>query len=74
MKMKFILSVLSVLCLCAGCGTSANLAGLSAQVNVAQKGMAAGLTLAAGTNQVSVGATYSQGTNSYGVQTTIPTN
>jgi len=58
----------------AGCGTSANLAGLGVSVNVAQKGIAAGLTLNAGTNAVTVGASYSQGTNSISGSTTIPTN
>jgi hypothetical protein len=46
-----------------GCGTTANLSGLSASVNVAQKGIVAGLTLAGGTNGVTVGATYQNGTN-----------
>ncbi len=58
----------------AGCGTSANLAGLGVSVNVAQKGIAAGLTLNAGTNSVTVGGSYSQGTNSISGSTTIPTN
>jgi hypothetical protein len=56
----------------AGCGTSANLAGLGVSVNVAQKGIAAGLTLSGGTNSVTVGASYSQGTNSVAATTTIP--
>jgi hypothetical protein len=43
-------------------------------VNVAQKGIAAGLTVNAGTNAVTVGASYSQGTNSISGSTTIPTN
>jgi len=54
-------------------GTSANLAGLGVSVNVAQKGMAAGLSLQGGTNVLNVGASYSQGTNAYSVQTTVPT-
>ena len=57
----------------AGCGTTANLAGLGVSVNVAQKGIAAGLTLNAGTNAVTVGGSYSQGTNSISGSTTIPT-
>jgi len=57
----------------AGCGTSANLAGLGVSVNVAQKGIAAGLTLNAGTNAITVGGSYSQGTNSVAATTTIPT-
>ena len=57
----------------AGCGTSANLAGLGVSVNVAQKGVAAGLTLNAGTNAVTIGGSYSQGTNSISGTTTIPT-
>ncbi len=57
----------------AGCGTSANLAGLGVSVNVAQKGVAAGLTVNAGTNAITVGSSYSQGTNSYSVQASIPT-
>src|SRR5271157_39691 len=56
----------------AGCGTSANLAGLGVSVNVAQKGIAAGLTLNAGTNSVTVGGSYSQGTNCVSATTTIP--
>jgi hypothetical protein len=56
----------------AGCGTSANLAGLGVSVNVAQKGVAAGLTLNAGTNAITVGGSYSQGTNSISGATTIP--
>lgn len=57
----------------AGCGTSANLAGLGVSVNVAQKGVAAGLSLQGGTNVLNVGASYSQGTNAYSAQTSIPT-
>ena len=76
--MKSKLGFVSLCALCglllnSGCGTTANLAGLGVSVNVAQKGMAAGITLAAGTNTVAVGATYAQGTNSYGVNATIPT-
>ena len=56
----------------AGCGTSANLAGLGVSVNVAQKGVAAGLTVNAGTNAVTIGGSYSQGTNSISGSTTIP--
>jgi len=56
----------------AGCGTTANLAGLGVSVNVAQKGVAAGLTLNAGTNAITVGGSYSQGTNSISGSTTIP--
>jgi hypothetical protein len=58
----------------AGCGTSASLAGLGVSVSVAQKGIAAGLTLNAGTNAVTIGGSYSQGTNSISGSTTIPTN
>jgi hypothetical protein len=56
-----------------GCGTSANLAGLGVSVNVAQKGVAAGLTLNAGTNSLMVGGSFASGTNSVGGTVTIPT-
>ena len=68
------LTLVTVLALAAaGCGTTANLAGLGVSVNVAQKGLAAGLTLNAGTNAVTIGGSYSQGTNSISGSTTIPT-
>jgi len=67
------LTLLTALALAtAGCGTTANLAGLGVSVNVAQKGIAAGLTVSAGTNSVTVGGSYSQGTNSISGSTTIP--
>lgn len=61
------------LVLTGGCGTSANLAGLSASINVAQRGQVAGLTVSAGTNSITVGGNYSQGTNSYAGSVTAPT-
>jgi len=60
------------LLLSSGCGTSANLSGLSASVNVAQKGTIVGLTVAGGTNSTTIGATYSSGTNNIGGSVTIP--
>ncbi len=56
----------------AGCGTTANLAGLSASVNVAQKGAVVGATFTGGTNSVTVGATYASGTNTIGGIITVP--
>jgi hypothetical protein len=69
---KLSLALGLALCL-GGCGTSANLAGLGVSVDVAQKGVAAGLTVSAGTNAITVGGSYSQGTNSVAASTTIPT-
>ena len=75
MKQKFPL-LLAALGLCAlvltGCGTNSNLAGLAVGVNVAQKGMVAGLTVQGGSNAVNVGVSYAQGSNSYNVGATIP--
>lgn len=65
-------SLLALAWAAAGCGTSANLAGLGVSLNVAQNGLAAGATFNAGTNSVTVGANYSQGTNSYSGTATIP--
>ena len=63
----------ALMLICAGCGTSSNLAGLGVSVNVAQKGLVAGVTFTGGSNSVTVGGTYSQGTNSYGGTVVIPT-
>jgi len=72
---RLTIAAVSVLALCAGgCGTGANLAGLSTEVNIAQKGKIVAVTASATTNSVTVGAVYSQGTNSIGGSATIPTN
>jgi hypothetical protein len=71
--MPILLCAAALMLTSSGCGTSGNLAGLGVSVNVAQKGIAAGLTLNAGTNAITVGGSYSQGTNSVAATTTIPT-
>jgi hypothetical protein len=58
--------------ICAGCGTQANLAGLGVSINVAQKGQAAALNLSAGTNSITVGGSYQQGTNNISSTVTVP--
>jgi hypothetical protein len=62
----------ALLALNSGCGTGANLAGLSASVNVVQKGQVIGATISAGTNSITVGGSYAQGTNSYAGSVTAP--
>jgi uncharacterized lipoprotein YajG len=56
----------------AGCGTTSNLAGLSVSANVAQKGVVGGVTFTAGTNSITVGGSYSSGTNTVGGTVTVP--
>ena len=80
MKTKF--SLLSLCGLCAllfssGCGTTvgSDLAGASASFNLAQKNQVIGVTLQGnGSNAVTVGVGYTQGSNSYSGSATIGTN
>jgi hypothetical protein len=73
-KLKLLsLGLLAGAVISTGCGTSANLAGLGVSLDVAQKGVVAGVTFAGGSNAVTVGASYAQGTNSYAGSATIPT-
>ena len=78
-RKSFLSPILGLLCagalisLNTGCGTTANLSGLSASVNVAQKGVVAGLTVSGSTNgSVTVGAVYGTGTNTIGGAVTVP--
>lgn len=73
MKIKLILLYCGA-ALLAGCGSSANLAGLAVSANVLQNGQAIGVNLTGGTNTVTVGASYKAGTNSYSGTVTAPTN
>lgn len=66
-------SIALAACLLSACGTTSNLAGTSVSVDVLQKGMAAGLTLAGGSNSVAVGISYAQGTNDIALGVVVPT-
>jgi len=76
MKIKLCSSVIvTVLAIggLAGCGTGANLAGLSVAANVAQNGQVIGLTAAGGSNTLAVGVNYQKSTNDISATVTIPT-
>ena len=71
MKKMFVLTSILALTLC-GCGTSSNLSGLGVSLNLAQKGVVAGVTFTGGTNAATIGATYQNGTNQVGGSVTVP--
>jgi hypothetical protein len=76
MKIKLYLSLMTAAVTAAalaGCGTGANLAGLSVAANVAQNGQVIGLTAAGGTNTLAVGVSYQKSTNDINATVTIPT-
>ena len=72
-----IISALAATIGLAGCGTQvgSDLAGVNASFDVAQKGKVAAVTVTGnGTNAVTIGVAYSQGSNSYTGSTTISSN
>jgi hypothetical protein len=79
MKIKTVLalSLLPLALLSTGCGTTvgSDLAGVSASFNLAQKNQVIGVTLQGnGSNAVTVGVGYSQGSNSYSGSAIISSN
>jgi hypothetical protein len=75
MKIKLYVSVIvtgMTIAALTGCGTGANLAGLSVAANVVQNGQVLGLTAAGGTNTLAVGVSYGKSTNDINATVTIP--